>query len=215
MSKINSYLYIGDKDHASDKDGFLIPNGIKTIINCDASIPNFHKGDFEYINLRLFNKPQQDIIVGGEQLKEYITEKVKKSEPVLVHCDDGKSLSPALMIYTFMKLYRWTYDEATKYLSEFHQGIDINSSFIQQLVGGKGPNTMVENIEYIDEPENISQYQTVQAPGSNEWSSLRLGPGSSVGRPRFSNVGGGNYGRIFSREIPISTEDPMKAMKKM
>jgi len=215
MSKINPYLFIGDKNHASN-EAFLNGNNIKVIVNCTSSVPNHFEGQYDYLKLNMWDRHNQDLRGPAEMAKNKIMESTRGGLPVLVHCEDGISLSPSVVLYVLMQINDgWSYDTALKYLREFHPNTKPNAGFIQKLAGD---GTVVSGdlipVEGIDTSEFIENGGTTVPVNSNSWSSLRLDDQSASQRPKFASVGGRNYGRIFSNPIPISSEDPMKQMRK-
>lgn len=140
-TKIFSFLYLGGKSDAKNKD-FLIKENIKYILNCtpqrsvdpSSGCPNFYEKEklFTYKRIPIFDNRGEDIISHMDSACRFI-EEGKHYGGVLVHCHKGISRSASFIIGYLMNKHEMTYEEAYGYVKGCRSIIQPNESFINQL----------------------------------------------------------------------------------
>lgn len=133
ITRINNYIYLGSYEHAYFNTEELQKLDIDTIINCAKEIilpDNFGR--------KILHYPLED----GEYatLLEYmdnainnIDKLLRSKKKIYLHCDFGKSRSPAILIYYLMINKNFTFDKALSFLKKIRPIISINDNFEREL----------------------------------------------------------------------------------
>lgn len=112
---------------------WLVANNIKKVIR--VLEPNYKGTKFMYKDIKYLWIPIEDNL--NENIAKYFNvayDFIEQDEgKVLVHCMQGVSRSPTIVISYLMKKMKMTYDEAYKMVKEKRPCIDPNIGFIQQL----------------------------------------------------------------------------------
>jgi len=103
-SKILSYLYLGGKSHAKDKQ-MLSELRITHILNCtptrksdpENGCPNYYEKEFKYKRIPIFDNRGEDIVAHMEDGFRFI-EEGKHYGNILVHCHKGVSRSASITV---------------------------------------------------------------------------------------------------------------------
>lgn len=117
---------------------------IKSILNCARECNNLFAKELEYLQLKLFVRKINEIILSQDQLDsdisehfdnaiKFLVEAKNKNSNVLVHCQLGKSRSVSIVIAYLIKVNRMTYEEAYKFVKEKRKVAFPNLGFVRQL----------------------------------------------------------------------------------
>jgi len=195
MSIITPLLYLGDYNNARDLR-FLKRIHVDTIVNCAEELPNSFPNDFNYIRLDLYDAPDQSLGHVLEKISDQIIQLMRQNRVVFVHCAAGISRSSSIVIYTIMKLHRWNYERAFKFVKDLHRRTDPNPGFVEQLV------RLNKGLRREGLPVTFKS-PTVREPplngiGLRGWSKLTFDcPECEL--PKYGSArDGGLYARIFS-----------------
>ncbi len=117
---------------------YLKTNKFTHIINCAGSSKRFQSAkfeDFKYLVLDIKDEPNFDIL--GNAVSTVI-EFIKLADSVnqrkiLIHCYEGISRAPTVLIAYLMWKYNLDKDKAYNYVKERRPCIDINLGFMFQL----------------------------------------------------------------------------------
>ena len=140
-SQILSFLYIGGKNDAKDRN-LLKELNIKYILNCtptrnldpEAGVPNFYEKEklFVYKRVPIFDNRGEDITSHFDSTFKFI-EEGKHYGSILVHCHKGISRSASFVIAYLMRKNQFTFEEALAHVQSCRSIVSPNSSFIKQL----------------------------------------------------------------------------------
>jgi protein-tyrosine phosphatase len=141
MSQILSFLYLGGKADAKDKDKLKKLN-IKYILNCtpprtldpENGCPNYYEKEksFIYKRIPIFDNKGEDIMGHMNTACSFIEES-KHYGNILVHCHKGVSRSASFVIGYLMNKNEFTLDEALQHVKSCRSIVQPNTSFMYQL----------------------------------------------------------------------------------
>ncbi|XP_074640794.1 uncharacterized protein LOC141898664 isoform X2 [Tubulanus polymorphus] len=131
-SEILDFLYLGSEWNASNLEE-LRQRGIGYILNVTREIDNFFPGMFEYMNIRLFDEKESDLLKYWEKTHRFISRARDRGSKCLVHCKMGISRSASTVIAFAMKEYSWSLKEALKFVKDKRGCVRPNPGFMAQL----------------------------------------------------------------------------------
>lgn len=141
MNQILSYLYLGGKSDAKDKEK-LIKMKVKYILNCtptrsqdtEAGCPNFYEKEksFVYRRIPIFDNKGEDLLAHMTTAFNFI-EEGKHYGNVLVHCHKGVSRSASFVIGYLMRKNEFTLEEALAHVQSCRPIVQPNTAFLEQL----------------------------------------------------------------------------------
>ena len=135
-SEVFDWLYLGSSLNASDKVSLKSLN-IKYILNCASECKNLFENDNEFVYLKLETKDSNDFNIEDYFDKAYdfisMAKNNKEKGNLLVHCQQGKSRSSAILISYLIKEEKYTTDEAYKFLKKKRRMIMPNLGFMFKL----------------------------------------------------------------------------------
>lgn len=94
--------------------------------------PN-HEGQFEYLVLQMADSCLESIIPKAKESKQFIDRCLSKGGKVLVHCNDGMSRAPSLVIAYLMETYCMDFKSALHHVQQKRFCVQPNDGFEQQL----------------------------------------------------------------------------------
>jgi len=130
-------IYLSGYNSASDLD-FITKNKFTHIINCAKSSKSFMQIKFEhieYLNLNVEDDPGFSILSLISNFIDFI-ENLNKNEPnpkILVHCFEGISRGPCLIVAYLIWKLKINKETAIKFIKEKRPWIEINLGFLYQL----------------------------------------------------------------------------------
>ncbi|KAK7922778.1 hypothetical protein WMY93_009680 [Mugilogobius chulae] len=131
-SQIFDYLYLGSEWNAANFEE-LQKNNIGYILNVTREIDNFFPASFTYMNIRVYDVEETDLLSHWPDTYSFINTARKSGQGVFVHCKMGISRSASTVIAYAMKQYRWPLDVALAYVKERRSIIKPNEGFMKQL----------------------------------------------------------------------------------
>jgi hypothetical protein len=123
----------------------LEKNAIKGVLTIgDITIPpiksNYMKNKISHLQLSIEDDPKADLSVHFDIIYKFINQFNEKKYNVLVHCDQGISRSPAVILYFLIaKIYKTKKPDKPalssiyKLIKEKRNCIDINPGFIKSI----------------------------------------------------------------------------------
>ena len=160
INHICDNVYLGDF-RAADDLSLLKEKNITAIVNCAFNLPSKFKKDIIYLNLKLADEKDVEIIPALENAYNFIKEDPNRQ--ILVHCVHGSSRSGSTVIFYLMKDKKWDYETSFNYVKERRNIIKPNEGFKKQLIDYYNANIAIvnkennigNNIEHINENNNI------------------------------------------------------------
>jgi protein-tyrosine phosphatase len=138
IAKINPFLYLGSYKNPIHNTKQFQELNIDVIINCcnDITYGSNQKHIFE--NYTVEQYPIDDGIGGSllnfmDQIVDKIDHYLKLNKKIYVHCVQGRSRSPAIIIYYLMKYEKLTFDESFAKIKSVRPIISMNSNFEKEL----------------------------------------------------------------------------------
>jgi len=98
-----------------------------------SEVDNFFPETFKYLNIRVLDIDQTDLIKEFDRTNKFIQEAKEQATSCLVHCKMGVSRSASVCLAYLMKEYDWSYDQAFSYTKQRRQCINPNDGFKSQL----------------------------------------------------------------------------------
>lgn len=92
-----------------------------------------HQGQFEYLVITLADGLLETLIPKARESKQFIDRCLKTGGKVLVHCNDGMSSSPSLVIAYLMETYCLDFKSALNHVQQRRFCVQPNDGFEQQL----------------------------------------------------------------------------------
>jgi hypothetical protein len=131
ISHVKGNIYISGLLPTLDKEK-LNTYGITHIINCSGTNSKLHE-NINYLNINIVDEPCFNILSSIISAIDFIERCNKESGKVLVHCVEGISRSPALIVGYLMWKYNFERDDALTFIKQKRSNVDINFGFIIQL----------------------------------------------------------------------------------
>lgn len=130
-------IFLSGYKYSLDYD-YLIENNFTHIINCAAGSKRFtsiYYDEFKYLALDVKDEPGMEIESAVREVIEFIEQADSecKHRRILIHCFEGISRGPTLLISYLMWKYQMGKDEAITYVKEKRPCVDINLGFMCQL----------------------------------------------------------------------------------
>ncbi|KAI0982380.1 hypothetical protein GJ496_009237 [Pomphorhynchus laevis] len=131
-SKILDTLFLGSEWNASNYEE-LKERNVGYILNVSNEIDNFFPADFKYMNIRVPDVDEAELIREWDKTFKFISQATEQGKGCLVHCKMGISRSAATVIAYLMKKNDWTLDEAFTYVHKRRSCVRPNTGFMDQL----------------------------------------------------------------------------------
>jgi atypical dual specificity phosphatase len=122
-------LYLGDYSNALCKNQ-LKELGIKRIVNVSNDLSCPYEDDFEYLQIKINDYPDEQLSVHLPSTYDFIHE---SPGPVYVHCRMGISRSPSVVIAYVGRRFNMTFDEAYEVVERKRPCIMPNHGFKMQV----------------------------------------------------------------------------------
>ncbi|CAF1099514.1 unnamed protein product [Rotaria sordida] len=127
------HLYLGSEWNASNFEE-LKSNNIGYILNISREIDNFFPGHFKYLNVRVHDHDDADLLKEWEKTFRFINEAKTNNQCCLVHCKMGISRSASTVLAYLMKENNHSLIDALEYVKTRRSCINPNGGFRNQLV---------------------------------------------------------------------------------
>ncbi|XP_030634032.1 protein phosphatase Slingshot homolog 3 [Chanos chanos] len=131
-SKILDYLYLGSEWNAANFEE-LQKNNVGYILNVTMEIDNFFPESFTYMNIRVYDVEETDLLSHWNDTYNFINTAKKSGQAVLVHCKMGVSRSASTVVAFVMKEKGWSLEHALNHVKERRPIIQPNEGFLKQL----------------------------------------------------------------------------------
>jgi len=136
---LSDFLYLGDNVHGSN------PKALKTlkITNLVVMIPftNWQESQLtepkpmvKILHCNIGDRPTENISIYFDQAIEFINQAEKNNENVLVHCGEGISRAPTIVLAYLIKSKKYNLASAFMYLKKKRPVINPNNGFMRQLI---------------------------------------------------------------------------------
>ena len=134
INAITDSIYLGNYDFSGDKEKPQAM-GITSILVCGSSLKQHLPDDFNYHQLPIEDKTEQDISKYFSEAWDFIEAELSKStdSKVFVHCHAGVSRSSAIVISYLMRKHKMGYGQAFDFVKERRPCIYPNEAFVLQL----------------------------------------------------------------------------------
>jgi predicted protein tyrosine phosphatase len=154
INHICDNVYLGDF-RAADDLPLLKEKNITAIVNCAFNLPSKFKKDITYLNLKLADEKNVQIIPALENAYNFIKEDPNRQ--ILVHCVHGSSRSGSTVIFYLMKDKKWDYETCFNYVKERRNIIKPNEGFKKQLIDYYNKNiaTLIKENNNIENKNEI------------------------------------------------------------
>lgn len=131
ISMINEGLYLGNFGDSMNLDN-LKKLGITHIVNI-SGLNNTYPEDFEYLRIYIEDDESKNIAAHFGKSNRFIYNAIAKGGKVLVHCIEGKSRSPAIVVAFLMRKKKMNFSDAYFLVKKERPMIEINQGFLKQL----------------------------------------------------------------------------------
>lgn len=136
-SLISNDIYISGYHYSLDYD-FLKKNNFTHIINCAGGSKRFTThmyDDFQYLVLDMKDDPNFNLENSAKEVIKFIekADALYPNRKILIHCFEGISRAPALLISYLMWKNNFDKETAILIVKEKRPFIDINIGFMNQL----------------------------------------------------------------------------------
>ncbi|KAG6860699.1 hypothetical protein C0995_008371 [Termitomyces sp. Mi166 len=131
---LTGILYVGSLSAVQDKD-LLLEHGISHLVQVlDAPwIPISEKDGFSCHRIQILDQTTVDLKPHLEAACSYIDRALRSGRNVLVHCQQGISRSPAVVIAYLIRNHGMSYDNAFALLKRKRACVKPNSGFVSAL----------------------------------------------------------------------------------
>lgn len=136
MSAITTRLYLGGVQDARSAE-FIRKAGITYIIWLSDDHQTAIQPHLKFKNFRISDYPDENIIPVARQICDIIAR--NPTDIFLIHCTQGVSRSPSVVIYYVMTIRRVNYDIALEYVKGRRSCVFPNDGFEEQLLDYEGP----------------------------------------------------------------------------
>jgi len=139
MQEIVPGVYLGPYASAGKKMAASLKSAGITHIVCVRQeveknlIKPHHEGQCEYLIVTLADSMLEPIIPKARESKKFIDKCLMQGGKVLVHCNDGMSRAPALVIAYIMETYCMDFKSALNHVQQKRFCVQPNDGFEQQL----------------------------------------------------------------------------------
>ncbi|KAL4486035.1 hypothetical protein ABPG72_003969 [Tetrahymena utriculariae] len=133
MTKIIEGIYVGNYLSAMDQKN-LIKENITHIINCSPSdCPNLFEKDFTYLNINIQDNWKTNLFLVIYIILDFLRNALEKNGRVLIHCNQGISRSPSIVIAYLIYTEKINANIALEKLKKKYPYADPNLDFQIQL----------------------------------------------------------------------------------
>ncbi|XP_046840243.1 protein phosphatase Slingshot homolog isoform X2 [Xenia sp. Carnegie-2017] len=132
-TKITEYLYLGSEWNACNLQE-LKDNDVHYILNITKEVDNFFPGTFEYMNIRIYDVKEADLLRHWGKTYRFIHKAKERGASTLVHCRRGISRSASTVIAYLMKENAMSLADAMKFVKSKRNIVQPNSGFWKQLI---------------------------------------------------------------------------------
>jgi len=133
ISQIDPMIYLGSGRHVTRNTNEFKNLNIDVVINCCNEITHKNTADYIIEHFPMDDGSDGTLVEFMDAAVDKINYHLNQNRRVYVHCVHGKSRSPAILIYYYMKHHKLNFNEAYKKISSVRPFISINNNFIVEL----------------------------------------------------------------------------------
>ena len=134
ISCIKPNLYLGAGIHAKRKTEEFKKLNIDVVINCCNEIVHEPNDIFIVENFPINDGYDATIYPWLDEIVDKIKSYLDQNKRVYVHCVQGRSRSPAIIIYYLMKYENMTYSDAFMFVKPIRPVLSLNLNFVVELM---------------------------------------------------------------------------------
>lgn len=131
ISNVNKFLYFGSYEHPVLNGRDFSELKIDIIINCCKNIE--YESKIPVVKFNIVDNNDISLLEHMDTIINLINKNIKQKKNIYVHCSDGNSITPTLLIYYLMIYHDKSYYEASEYISKRRTTINICDSYINLL----------------------------------------------------------------------------------
>lgn len=133
ITQVYEGIFIGNMQNAKNKVE-LMEAGITHIVNCCAAkCANFYPTNFEYLSLELKDTPEFDLSGYFLTAVEFIQGALENNGKVFIHCNQGISRAPSILISFLIWKYKAELDTCLERLRAVYPKAEPNLGFMFHL----------------------------------------------------------------------------------
>jgi protein-tyrosine phosphatase len=133
----NKKIYLGNAIHGSTLS-MLLRLGISKVVNVSGENYNHllrcEDNEITVLLINVSDHPKSDLSYYFATSNEFIEKALSDSAVVLVHCQEGMSRSPTLVIAFLMFHLRYSLKESICYVRKMRRSVNPNNGFMRQLL---------------------------------------------------------------------------------
>ena len=127
-------LFLGGRMAAQNWE-WLDANSIRTVLNVTPDVTNYYQGEesFEYCRIEVEDTKRSNLANHFDESGTFIRNCLENGRPIFVHCREGLSRSPTIIIAFLMQHMEMTLQTALSAVEDKNGMIRINDGFMRQL----------------------------------------------------------------------------------
>ena len=131
ITKINDYIYLGSYEHPFTNSNYFQKLNIDIIINCAKEIS--YDADKLTVHFEIIDGDDLSMLDNMDNAVETINKYVSEGKKIYIHCAQGISRSPAILIYYLMVYCNYSYYDAHDFIKSKRSVVEIDTVFDNQL----------------------------------------------------------------------------------
>jgi protein-tyrosine phosphatase len=131
--KITENIYLSNYGSSLNKIK-LKEEGITHILTLVVGVSEIYPEDFKYKIIELMDHKKENISQYFNECINFIDECSNNNGKILIHCSQGISRSPTIVIAYLIKKYSKNYTDIYNYIKEKREIIEPNDGFKKQLL---------------------------------------------------------------------------------
>ena len=132
ITKVNNFIYFGSFAHPSKNSKEFENLQIDVVINCAAEIEYECKAS-HYDKFPLENGSDASLLEYIDVANDKIHKYLHQHKKIYIHCSDGNSRAPAILMYYLMSHKNFTYEKAHRLVRACRETVCINENFEREL----------------------------------------------------------------------------------
>ena len=132
LNRIKGQIYLGNASASKDL-ALLRSNSITHVLICCSEIGPSFPDKLVYKKLNIQETFDFNISSFFDEAYEFIESGLSSGSGVLVHCVQGQSRSPTIVLSYLMRRFGLSFSSSFKILKKKHPSTDPNVGFIEQL----------------------------------------------------------------------------------
>ena len=133
ISKVNNYIYLGPASHPLENSDEFCNLKVDVVINCAKEIKYPDNSKVIVEHFPIVDGDSISFLENMDQAISRIRYYLSHGKKIYLHCNLGRSRSPAILIYYLMVQKKFTYDNALELLEKIRPEISIHFEFENSL----------------------------------------------------------------------------------